>query len=423
MYCIHCGTNLPNHAKFCSKCGSAQPSAATTGGGAARSSPEPGRAATDPRTDPPFLTTQQVADLCQTTKPTVVAAVKAWKVPFSGPTDEMRFLFSDALAFCERLRGERDRQLVVAPQRTSKAKRAGLGLVGIINFVASIVSLITAFASEQFRTAAIVLFVLNGLLFTLGFVRARGKADQDSSAVAGSHRGMAASQTSSSFSWFGAASIVAMIGAAGLAAIAFTDDDAMAVKLSQSSAIPGEEIVVNGEGFPPSSTVRMTFPDESQVDVEVDEDGKFEMSFRVPAVSSGTYPVVVETRAGEVESQSIEISATGEPTATHTIAPTDQPAVTTIVSGDGQTTIPETLQTITATATATPTATQTFTPTPSPTPSPTPTPTPSPTPCDVDGCQDFEPEPDVPGDEPAVDPDSPGNVLDPTSPVSGQDVD
>ncbi|MGD9713611.1 MAG: DUF308 domain-containing protein [Thermomicrobiales bacterium] len=381
-------------------------------------SPESGYAVDGLRADSTLLTTRQVAELCQAATPTVVAAIRTWRVPTTSTPNDHLISFTDALALCNRLRGERDRQLVAAPQSTARLKRAGMGIVGIINFIASILSLITAFASEQFRTAAIALFLLNGILFVLGYFRSQGTSEMDASALNGSHRGMAVGQASTSFNWLGAASIATMIGAAGLAAIVYTDEDALAVKLSQSNAVPGEQVVVTGENFPPSSLVRMTFPDDSQRDIRVDEDGKFEWTFEVPEVSMGTYSIEVETRDGQVETRSIQISDTGEPTETIDAAPTDPPPVETVVPGGAPTTIPDEPPTSTATFTPPPSFTPTVTPTPTLTPTPTPTPTPSPTPCDVDGCPDGGSVPDFNLGEPAVDPDAPFTEAEMGSPAT-----
>ncbi len=397
MYCIHCGNRLSDRAKFCPTCGKAQPSTATRPD-AENLAQRPDSTVSEGSShglDGDLLSARQVADICWTTEPAVLQDARAGVIRAVRQRDQWKFEPADVRRYCELLRKnhEAQRSGVVPPPRPGRVKRAGTSTVGLINFLASLSALITVARTNQFMIVGLALAAFNGLLVVLNYLWNRGRLAAEAGAESASAAASTPSRASGAFvagplRW--GIQLVLISATVGYIGLALVEDDAQALELSfnRSSALPGQNVFAQGEGFPPSTEGTLVLPDGSEYRFQTDEDGRFAKSFKVPDLGTGSHLITVTTDDGTSKS---EILVVGLPT-----TPTEVPVATLTPVSTRIPTEPATegpLPTFTEepapAPTDTPTAslspTVTYTPT-HVSPTPTFTPTPSNTPCDVDGC-------------------------------------
>jgi hypothetical protein len=324
------------------------------------------------------LTTGQVAALCRTTEAAVVSAIQTGTLRGSWDGVQWRVLQSDAQRACQQLRpapplpNQTDGQLGVR----RGAKRAGLGLVSLINFVASISAIITEIQTDRFHLLGYALAGLNALLGVIAFLWARRA---DAAAAAGSQAGEPARVAGSFWaSAVGVAQIACVVATVAFIGAAVADDEARALTVDPSPAQGGRPVTVRGSGFPPNATGDLALPNGITIGIETDGNGAFEETFVAPGLPPGSHTIDITiddvSETGDLRIIAIQ-TPTPAPSLVATVAPTVLPSAPPVDTPEVPPTFtlvpPETpIPTFTATPSETPTEIVTPTHTATPTPDP-----------------------------------------------------
>ncbi|HVL24511.1 MAG TPA: DNRLRE domain-containing protein [Thermomicrobiales bacterium] len=171
------------------------------------------------------------------------------------------------------------------------------------------------------------------------------------------------------------------VGLLNLARPSVHAQQAPALALSPSSALPAAMVSAHGTGLPASDTGTLLWVDGTVLaNVGTDANGAFAQDFVVPQVEPGVYTVAVEIGAtSPVRAEApVTVEVAPAPTEALTPVPTETPTPT--PPPPEPTVAPTPTATATATPPPSPTPTATVTPTAVPTSTPTPTPTSPPPP-------------------------------------------
>ena len=356
MYCMRCGTQLPDDSAFCRSCGAPQGPGPIPPGAErppAQSPPPAGMDASAGRSeDDPTLTTRQVADRCRTTESTVQYSARAGKLRGRKVGNRWQFHPSDAQEFCEKLqdekRSKRRRRGIVGWFRRRRS-RARLTPMGVIGGLSSIASLVGEIQTDRFGLGGLILAGFNALWASLDYRRNRTRQPSEEDVVRGEPVDPAAVAlpgrrgTGPLLPLAQAATVlltvvyVATVDPPLLDAEGIDRDavDAVARRLDPrewfedgptatirpESVAPGQPVRVSGDHFSAGRRGRVTLQGDTMERFRTDDEGRFAVEFAVPSdLSEGSYRVTVTV--GET-TDAVDLRIVGDPT--ETAGPTKDP--------------------------------------------------------------------------------------------------